>query len=139
MSPRPKKLIEVSLPLEAINEACVREKRINHGHLSNLHLWWARRPLAACRAVLFAQLVDDPSSCPDLFPTQEEQDRERRRLHKIIKDMVIWESSTDESVLNEARWEIACSIARRKQEQKENKSVAARGGGVGQIVNKHFP
>ena len=69
-----KKLIEVSIPLEAINIASAREKSIRHGHPSTLHLWWARRPLAACRAVLFAQLVDDPSSWPDRFPTEEAQD-----------------------------------------------------------------
>jgi putative DNA methylase len=66
-----KKLIEVSIPLEAINRESAREKSIRHGHPSTLHLWWARRPLAACRAVLFAQLVDDPSSCPEEFPTKE--------------------------------------------------------------------
>ena len=66
-----KKLIEVAIPLEAINAASAREKSIRHGHPSTLHLWWARRPLAACRAVLFAQLVDDPSSHPDKFPTEE--------------------------------------------------------------------
>ena len=68
-----KKLIEVALPLEAINAASAREKSIRHGHPSTLHLWWARRPLAAARAVLFAQMVDDPSSRPELFPTEEEQ------------------------------------------------------------------
>jgi len=72
-----KKLIEVAIPLEAINAASAKEKSIRHGHPSTLHLWWARRPLAACRAVLFAQLVDDPSSLPDRFPTAELQDAER--------------------------------------------------------------
>jgi putative DNA methylase len=88
-----KKLIEVSIPLEAINVASAREKSIRHGHPSTLHLWWARRPLAACRAVLFAQLVDDPSSWPDRFPTEEAQDIERRRLHKVIEAIVPWEAS----------------------------------------------
>lgn len=106
-----KKLIEVSIPLEAINKASAREKSIRHGHPSTLHLWWARRPLAACRAVLFAQLVDDPSAWPDRFPTEEEQDRERERLHKVIADMVPWEASNDERILNAARWEIARSVA----------------------------
>ena len=106
-----KKLIEVSIPLEAINAASAREKSIRHGHPSTLHLWWARRPLAACRAVLFAQLVDDPSAWPDRFPTEEAQDAERRRLHKIIERMVPWEASNDEAILNEARWEIARSVA----------------------------
>jgi putative DNA methylase len=106
-----KKLIEVSIPLEAINAASAREKSIRHGHPSTLHLWWARRPLAACRAVLFAQLVDDPSSWPDRFPTEAAQDAERKRLHDIIKRMVPWEASNDEAILNEARWEIAHSVA----------------------------
>ncbi len=106
-----KKLIEVSIPLEAINAASAREKSIRHGHPSTLHLWWARRPLAACRAVLFAQLVDDPSSWPDRFPTEEAQDAERKRLHKIIERLVPWEASNDEAILNEARWEIARSVA----------------------------
>ena len=109
-SPR-KKLIEVSIPLEAINVASAREKSIRHGHPSTLHLWWARRPLAACRAVLFAQLVDDPSAWPERFPTEEAQDAERRRLHKVIERMVPWEASIDEAILNEARWEIARSVA----------------------------
>lgn len=108
---RRKKLIEVSIPLEAINKASAREKSIRHGHPSTLHLWWARRPLAACRAVLFAQLVDDPSSWPDRFPTEEDQKRERDRLHKIIEAMVPWEASTNEHILNSARWEIARSVA----------------------------
>ena len=106
-----KKLIEVSIPLEAINVASAREKSIRHGHPSTLHLWWARRPLAACRAVLFAQLVDDPSAWPDRFSTEEAQDAERRRLHTVIKRMVPWESSNNEAILNEARWEIARSVA----------------------------
>ncbi len=106
-----KKLIEVSIPLEAINAASAREKSIRHGHPSTLHLWWARRPLAACRAVLFAQLVDDPSSWPDRFSTEEAQDIERRRLHRIIEDMVPWEASNNEAILNAARWEIARSVA----------------------------
>lgn len=110
-TPPRKKLIEVSIPLEAINAASAREKSIRHGHPSTLHLWWARRPLAACRAVLFAQLVDDPSSWPDRFPTEEAQDAERRRLHRVIEEMVPWEASNDERILNAARWEIACSVA----------------------------
>lgn len=110
-TPIRKKLIEVSIPLEAINVASAREKSIRHGHPSTLHLWWARRPLAACRAVLFAQLVDDPSSWPDRFPTEEAQDTERRRLHRVIEDMVPWEASNNEIILNAARWEIARSVA----------------------------
>jgi putative DNA methylase len=101
-----KKLIEVALPLEAINEASAREKSIRHGHPSTLHLWWARRPLAACRAVLFASLVDDPSSHPEQFPTKEAQDRERQRLFHIIEKLVKWENTNNEEVLSEAREEI---------------------------------
>ena len=127
-SPR-KKLIEVSLPLEAINKASAREKSIRHGHPSTLHLWWARRPLAACRAVLFAQLVDDPSSWPEAFPTEEGQARERARLHKIIAEMVPWEATNNEHILNRARYEIARSFARGRGEeppaQDDAKSVLA--------------
>lgn len=101
-----KKLIEVAIPLEAINAASAREKSIRHGHPSTLHLWWARRPLAACRAVLFAQLVDDPSSDLDRFPTHEAQEAERKRLFGIIEDLVKWENSTNEEVLERARTEI---------------------------------
>ena len=117
-----KKLIEVDLPLDAINAESKREKSIRHGHPSTLHIWWARRPLAACRAVIFASMVDDPSSCPDEFPTEREQRAERSRLHDIIRRMVRWES-TDESrsesrcIQNEARYEIARSIARSHGEE----------------------
>src|SRR5680860_519076 len=104
-----RKLIEVALPLEAINREAAREKSIRHGHPSTLHLWWARRPLAACRAVLFAQLVDDPSSRPEDFPTEEAQDAERRRLFALIEDLVTWENSTNEKVLAAARAEIVKS------------------------------
>ena len=98
-----KKLIEVAMPLKAINAASAREKSIRHGHPSTLHLWWARRPLAACRAVLFAQLVDDPSSHPDKFPTEDAVDEERKRLFDIIEELVVWENSTNEAVLERAR------------------------------------
>jgi putative DNA methylase len=101
-----KKLIEVALPLEAINEASAREKSIRHGHPSTLHLWWARRPLAAARAVIFAQMVDDPGSWPELFPTEKKQQKERERLFRIIEDLVKWENTNNEEVLNAAREEI---------------------------------
>ena len=104
--PYRKKLIEVALPLEAINRESAREKSIRHGHPSTLHLWWARRPLAACRAVLFASIVDDPSSRPDLFPTEKEQEAERQRLFRIIEELVKWENSNNETVLEAARAEI---------------------------------
>ncbi len=98
-----KKLIEVALPLDAINAASVREKSIRHGHPSTLHLWWARRPLAAARAVIFAQMVDDPSSWPDLFPTEEAQEQERQRLFDLVEELVKWENTTNEQVLEKAR------------------------------------
>ncbi|MBK8637652.1 MAG: DUF1156 domain-containing protein [Chromatiaceae bacterium] len=101
-----KKLIEVALPLEAINKAAAREKSIRHGHPSTLHLWWARRPLAAARAVIFAQMVDDPSAHPDLFPTAKKQEKERQRLFRIIEQLVLWENTTNETVLQAARDEI---------------------------------
>lgn len=106
MTKNRKKLIEVALPLEAINKASAREKSIRHGHPSTLHLWWARRPLAAARAVIFAQMVDDPSSYPDLFKTEKAQEKERKRLFKIIEDLVQWENTTNEEVLERARTEI---------------------------------
>ncbi|GGM39990.1 DUF1156 domain-containing protein [Dactylosporangium sucinum] len=102
-----RKLIEVALPLEAINRESAREKSIRHGHPSTLHLWWARRPLAACRAVLFAQLVDDPSSHPDRFPTEEAQAKERRRLFDLVEKLVVWENANDEALLLQAHKEIA--------------------------------
>lgn len=105
-----KKLIEVALPLEAINAASAREKSIRHGHPSTLHLWWARRPLAAARAVIWASLVDDPSSHPESFPTEEEQTKERERLFRILEELVVWENSNDERVLREAKAEVRKSI-----------------------------
>src|SRR2546421_4976222 len=86
-----KKLIEVALPLDAINKESAREKSIRYGHPSTLHLWWSRKPLATARAVLFAQLVDDPASCPDEFPTEEKQEAERQRLFHLIGELVRWE------------------------------------------------
>ena len=131
-----KKLIEVSLPLEAINAASAREKSIRHGHPSTLHLWWARRPLAACRAVLFAQLVDDPSSWPEEFPTEEAQARERARLHGIIAEMVQWKASDDEHVMGKARHEIARSLAHGRGEMPPARDDAA---GVLAYLTKHAP
>lgn len=101
-----KKLIEVALPLEAINEESAREKSIRHGHPSTLHLWWARRPLATARAVIWSSLVDDPSSHPEQFPTEEAQQRERERLFGILTRLVKWENSNDEAILAEAKAEI---------------------------------
>lgn len=101
-----KKLIEVALPLEKINAESAREKSIRHGHPSTLHLWWARRPLAAARAVIWSSLVDDPSSHPELFPTEEAQNRERQRLFKILEDLVVWENSNNKDVLDAAKAEI---------------------------------
>lgn len=102
----PKKLIEVALPLEAINAQSAREKSIRHGHPSTLHLWWARRPLAAARAVIWASLVDDPSGHPEEFPNEDEQNRERQRLFRILEELVVWENSNNERVLDAAKKEI---------------------------------
>ena len=101
-----KKLIETSLPLEAINAASAREKSIRHGHPSTLHLYWSRKPLATARAILFAQLVDDPASRPEEFPTVEAQDAERARLHDLMSRLVVWENSSDTALFEQARAEI---------------------------------
>lgn len=125
-----KKLIEVALPLEAINVESAREKSIRHGHPSTLHLWWARRPLAACRAVLWSSMVDDPSSWPEKFPTEEAQNIERQRLFdilgrieietdkkgntkQVVKGLVSWDevNKPNSTVLADAQREIARSIA----------------------------
>ena len=116
MTPHPvhrrKKLIEVAIPLEAINAASAREKSIRHGHPSTLHLWWAPRPLAAARAVIFCQMVDDPSAVPEEFPTEEAQEHERLRLFALISELVTWENTTNEQVINRARAEIRRSWRR---------------------------
>ena len=101
-----KKLIEVALPLEAINEASAREKSIRQGHPSTLHNWWARRPLAACRAVIFASLVDDPSN----DQPEELASKERERIFKIIEKMVQWDSTNNEEIFRLAQKEIEKSI-----------------------------
>lgn len=102
----PKKLIEVALPLEAINAESAREKSIRHGHPSTLHLWWARRPLAAARAVIWSSLVDDPSEHSEQFPTEGEQNKERQRLFAILEELVKWENSNDPEILEAAKAEI---------------------------------
>jgi putative DNA methylase len=145
-----KKLIEVALPLEAINQESAREKSIRHGHPSTLHLWWARRPLAACRAVLFASLVDDPSSHPEKFPTEEEQEKERQRLHDLIgrienvetrgkstqtvRGLVSWDDITNTSVVEEAQREIARCLAWEKGDEPPTKPEEVR-----EYLSKHAP
>jgi putative DNA methylase len=104
--PYRRKLIEVALPLEAINRESQHEKDVKVGKPTSVHHWWARRPLAASRAVLFASLIDDPSSRPDEFPTEGAQEDERQRLFRIIEDLVKWENSNNETVLEAARVEI---------------------------------
>ena len=118
------KLIEVALPLDDINRAAAREKSIRHGHPSALHPWWAPRPLAAVRAVLFAQLVDDPSGRPELFLTKDAQDRERERLFGILRKLVLWENTTNEEVLEAARAEIRESWRRACADNAEHPRAA---------------
>jgi len=110
-----RKLIEVAMPLVAINAEAAREKSIRHGHPSTLHLWGARRPLAVCRAVLFGQLVDDPSSVPEEFPAAAAQEAARERLHRLLGELVRWESSSEE----------------RPPEGDEGTTAGTRGGGEG--------
>ncbi len=133
-----KKLIEVALPLKAINEASAREKSIRHGHPSTLHLWWARRPLAACRAVLFASLVDDPDSDPMYAGAGEEiTGAKRADLFNLIEELVQWENSNNPRVINRARAEIARSIAANKVADGEftNDTVLHCGAGVSPADN----
>ncbi len=102
-----KKLIEVALPLNAINEESLRRKqKAPKGFPTSFHKWWAQRPLAACRAVLFASLIDDPSSRPDKFPTEKDQNAERERLLNLIEDLIKWENSNDKSFLGQVHKEI---------------------------------
>ena len=117
-----KKLIEVALPLDVINEASTRDKLIRHGHPSAMHLWWARCPLATARAVIFAQMLDDPSSREDLSAL--EQDQERLRLFGMIERLVKWENITNERVLDEAREEIRKSWRRTCEDNKEHTRAA---------------
>lgn len=138
-----KKLIEVALPLEAINAESAREKSIRHGHPSTLHLWWARRPLAACRAVLWASLVDDPSSWSDRFPTEEDQKRERQRLFdilgritietdkkgnqkQVVRGLVSWDDIKEPAIIEEAQKEIARCLAWERGEEPPAKPEAVR-------------
>jgi putative DNA methylase len=124
MAERRKKLIEVALPLEAINKESAREKSIRHGHPSTLHLWWARRPLAACRAVLFAQFVDDPDSDPayrraDGSVDEDAAGLKRAQLFNLIEELVKWENSNNDRIINAARAEIARCVASRLIEEGE--------------------
>ncbi len=139
--PYRRKVIEVDLPLDAINAESAREKSIRHGHPSTLHLWWARRPLAACRAVIFASMVDDPIDCPE-FDTPESQAAERERLHEIIRKLVKWESTDERNpqnveLLAEARWEIARSVARSRNESPPDRND--RAGVLAWLNDKALP
>jgi putative DNA methylase len=118
----PKKLIEVALPLDDINVAAAREKSIRHGHPSTLHLWWARRPLAAARAVIFAQMVNDPGfengTGFQRGMNKKEAEKKREELFQIIRDLVKWENTNNENVLKRARdaiwesWRETCHLNR---------------------------
>ena len=120
-----KKLIEVALPLEAINAASVSEKQpFTPMHPRSLHIWWARLPLVAVRAVLFAQLVDDPSSCPELFPTEEDQSQERKQLFRIIEELVQWKNTTNRIVLEKAKVEIHQSWRRTCEDNRDHLQAA---------------
>ncbi|MHB1423644.1 MAG: REP-associated tyrosine transposase [Gemmataceae bacterium] len=132
-----KKLIEVALPLKAINEASAREKSIRHGHPSTLHLWWARRPLAACRAVLFASLVDDPDSDPEFRLLDEEvRGRKRANLFNLIEELVQWENSNNPEIIRSVRAEIARCVASRLVETDKlaNDHILANGMTVGLFI-----
>ncbi|HET9654808.1 MAG TPA: DUF1156 domain-containing protein [Kineosporiaceae bacterium] len=109
-----RKLIEIAMPLAAVDAQSVREKSIRVGHPSTLHLWWSRKPLAAARAVLFAQLVDDPSARPDRFPTQAEQDAERARLLDLVGRLSAWDATADPGLVAQARREVAESLGGRE-------------------------
>ncbi|MBQ3402177.1 MAG: DUF1156 domain-containing protein [Synergistaceae bacterium] len=104
-----RKLIEVALPLETINTESSREKSIRHGHPSTLHLWWSRKPLTTTRAVIWASLVDDPSSHPEKFPDEASQNAERERLFGILRKLVVWENSNNPQLLAQAKAEILSS------------------------------
>jgi putative DNA methylase len=120
-----KKLIEVALPLEAINkESLQRKQKAPKGWPTSFHKWWAQRPLAAARAVIFAQMVDDPSSSPDLFPTEERQARERDRLFGILKDLVKWDNTDNEHVVQRAQEEIWQSWRRTCAENADHPQAA---------------
>ena len=127
------KLIEVALPLAAINAEAAREKSIRHGHPSTLHLWWARRPLAAARAVIWASLVDDPSGDESL--TAAEQDAERARLFGILTQLVQWENSNNPDVLPAARAEIDRCFPDRPPAVLD----PFAGGGAHDAAGKHRP
>jgi putative DNA methylase len=120
-----KKLIDVALPLEAINREAAFEKGnpFLKGHPRGIHQWWARRPLAVSRAVIFAQLVDDPSANPDLFPTAQAQQRERKRLFKIIEELSQWGNTSNELILQKARNEIWQSWRRTCAENADHPSA----------------
>ena len=122
----PKKLIEVALPLDAINEACTKEKSIRHGHPSTLHLWWARRPLAAARAVIFSQMVNDPGGSRGYGPgkTKAQAHLERERLFGIIRRLVQWENTDNKALLAEAHTEIVRSWRETCELNKGHKDAA---------------
>src|SRR5712691_5851839 len=111
-----RRLAEVDFPIAEVSRHAAREKSGPHGHPSTLHLWWARRPLAACRAVLFASLVDDPDSDPEFKFDENVAASKRAKLFNLIEELVLWENSNNPRVINAARAEIARCVASRKIE-----------------------
>ena len=107
MTVNKKKLIEVAMPLEAINKESLRRKqKAPKGWPTSFHKWWAQRPIAAARAVIFSQMVDDPSSLPELFPTEKKQEKERQRLFGIIEELIQWDNTNNQEVIDKAQAEI---------------------------------
>ncbi len=122
---RRKKLIEVSIPLDLINASSALEKQPGIGtHPRSLHLWWARRPLSAARAVIFCQTVDDPSSIPEEFPTKVEQEKERLRLFLVLQNLLDWKNFNNFEVLEKGREEILRSWKRCCEDNKNHPDSA---------------
>ena len=146
MSTYRKKLIEVAMPLTDLSDAAAKEKTVRQGHPSSLHLWWARRPLAAARGVLFGQLIDDPGEWPEFFPTADAQRKERARLFELLARLVRWEHTGNRRLMEAARREIARSAAREQlaadpdnPELRELVEATAGADAVAAFISEHVP